>query len=317
MNVLVTGGNGFIGKNLVKTLNDTLPEEVTIYSLDNYSSSSFKNRIHWSDRVISVHRDVRYNFLHLFNEIDIDVIYHLACPASPPIYQRSFLYTHETGIYGLANVLHLAREKQCKVVFSSTSEVYGDPDIDEQNEDYTGRVHTMGPRACYDESKRMGETICWDYHKTLGLDIKVARIFNTYGPYMDPQDGRIISNFINQSLANSPLTIYGDGSQTRSLCYVSDTVDALIRLANTDESTAATPINVGNPVELTVLEIAEKIKDLTDSSSELEYHELPVHDPAKRKPCIKRAKELLDWEPKVNLNDGLLETIEYFKSLKS
>lgn len=311
LNILVTGGNGFIGKNLIEVLYKK--HQGKIYCLDNYYSSNYYSRRNLGEELIFINRDIRYSILHLFKDIEIDIIYHLACPASPPAYQKDFIYTHETAIYGLLNVLHLAREKNSKVLFTSTSEVYGDPEVDIQTESYRGNVDTLGPRACYDETKRVGETICWDYHKSYGMDIKIARIFNTYGPHMDINDGRIVTNFIGQCLNNLPLTIYGDGNQTRSLCYVSDCVDALIKLANSnDKRTTVSPINIGHPEELTILEIARIIKKLTNSESKIEYRKLPINDPMKRKPCIKKAKELLDWTPKNNLINGMGLTIEHF-----
>lgn len=310
-NILVTGGNGFIGRNLVKYLLENT--EAKIYSLDNYYSSSINHALKNTDpRVVSVHRDIRFPLSPIFDNVDIDTIFHLACPASPPTYQTNPIFTHETNMYGMVNVLKYAYAKKIKVVFTSTSEVYGDPEIDIQNEVYRGNVNTVGPRACYDEGKRMAETICYDYHKFFDVDVKIARIFNSYGPFMDKNDGRIISNFVNQALAGTPITIYGTGEQTRSLCYVNDTVRGLIALAETDESTAAVPINLGNSNELTVLEIAKKVKELTGSESIIEFHELPVDDPRKRNPCTLRAKQLLNWEAEVSLEDGLVKTIEHF-----
>lgn len=310
-NILITGGNGFIGKNLTQYLLENT--EAKIYLLDNYFSSNYYTSFNNEPRTISVHKDVRLSLAHIFHNTDIDIIYHLACPASPLAYQREPLFTHETNIYGMVNVLKLAWEKNAKVVFASTSEVYGDPQVDIQNEVYRGNVNTLGPRACYDEGKRMAETICYDYHNRLNVDVRIARIFNSYGPFMDKNDGRIISNFVNQALADEPITVYGTGEQTRSLCYVSDTVKGLVALAETDTSNAAVPVNIGNSNELTVLEIAEKIKELTASQSVIEFHELPVDDPRKRNPCILRAKNLLNWEPEVSLEDGLKKTIKYFR----
>ena len=312
-NILVTGGNGFIGINLVKHLLENTSAK--IFSLDNYYSSGFNNTNLFlnNPRVLFLHRDIRLPLSNVLLNQEIDTIFHLACPASPPIYQFSPIYTHETNVYGMVNVLKLAVEKYAKVIFTSTSEIYGDPQVDIQNETYLGNVKTVGPRACYDEGKRISETICYDYHKTYGLDIKIARLFNSYGPYMDRNDGRVVSNFITQALSNTPLTVYGDGSQTRSLCHVSDTVKALFKLAQTDETTSASPINIGNPNELSVLEIANKIIELTESSSKIEYKELPLDDPRKRHPDISLAKRKLDWEPEIDLDTGLLETIGYFR----
>jgi UDP-glucuronate decarboxylase len=246
--------------------------------------------------------------------LEVDAIFNLACPASPPHYQHDPIQTTKTSVHGAINMLGLAKRLRARVLQASTSEVYGDPQVHPQTEDYWGHVNPIGLRSCYDEGKRCAETLFFDYHRQVGLEIKVARIFNTYGPRMDPGDGRVVSNFIMQGLRGEPLTIYGDGSQTRSFCYVEDLVDGLVRLM---ESPAAVtgPINLGNPSEFTVGELAELVIDLTGSASKLAYRPLPSDDPLQRCPDISRAREVLDWEPRVALREGLMKTIQYFEEL--
>ena len=308
-NILITGGAGFIGINLARKL----MYDNNVLIIDNLYSSGIENLLELKDYVNYIPHDVRNSFDQLGDEFIPDHIYHLACPASPPAYQKNAIYTHETAVLGMINVLQYAKHHDSTVLFTSTSEIYGDPQVDIQNESYRGNVRTMGIRSCYDEGKRMAETICYDYHCMHGIDIKVARIFNTYGPYMNPQDGRIVSNFINQALDGLPLTIYGDGTQTRSLSYADDTVDFLIKLMNSNHGISA--INVGNPVEMTVNDIASVVEQHLNTS-EREYVELPMDDPRKRKPDISKAKDVLGWEPSTPFSDGLVKTIEYFKSVK-
>ena len=246
--------------------------------------------------------------------VECDQIYNLACPASPAQYQRDPIYTTKTSIYGAFNTLGLVKRTGARILQASTSEVYGDPEISPQVESYRGRVNTIGPRACYDEGKRVAETLFFDYHRQHGVDIKVMRIFNTYGPRMDVGDGSVISNFIIQALRGEDITIYGDGSQTRSFCYVDDLIEGMIRMMNSRDGFAG-PVNVGNPVEFTILQLAEMVIDLTGSKSKIVYWELPQDDPLQRKPDITLARTELHWEPAVPLADGLMKTIDYFSSI--
>lgn len=303
--ILVTGGAGFLGTNLCKYL---LKEGHRVTCLDNFSSGSRRNLLTMLDH---------QNF-SLFDAdvcdpltIAVDEIYNLACCASPKQYQEDPLKTLSTCTVGVANLLEYAVERNVKVLQSSTSEVYGNPSVHPQSEDYFGNVNPIGPRACYDEGKRCAETLCMDYHRIHGARVKIARIFNTYGPHMQPQDGRVVSNFIVQALLNKPITIYGDGSQTRSFCYVDDLIRGFIALMDTPDQVVG-PINLGNPAEFTVLELAHQIIQITGSSSSIVFKPLPVDDPLKRQPEIKRAKRYLDWSPEIPLHDGLIDTINYF-----
>jgi len=305
--ILVTGGAGFLGSHLSLRL---LEEGNNVLCLDNFYTGNRKNIIKHLD-------------FHSFELIDHDVtepikieveeIYNLACPASPIHYQRDPVQTTRTNVIGAINMLDLAKNTGAKILQASTSEVYGDPKINPQTEDYWGNVNPIGMRSCYDEGKRCAETLFFDYYKQYGTKIKVARIFNTYGPGMHPQDGRVVSNFIVQALQNLPITIYGTGNQTRSFCYVTDLIDGLIRLMNS-ESHITGPINLGNPGEFTVKALAETIINLTDSSSKIVFEILPEDDPMQRKPDIKLAQKILAWEPKIFLEEGLSETINYFKN---
>jgi UDP-glucuronate decarboxylase len=306
--ILVTGGTGFIGSNLCARL---IADGHTVLCLDNNSTGSIAN-------IKQLMKNPNFEFiLHdIVNPLlisQVDQIYHLACPASPPAYQTDPIKTIQTNVIGTMNVLDFATASMARVLFSSTSEVYGDPKVSPQSEEYWGNVNPIGPRSCYDEGKRVAETLMMEYHKAKGVDIRIARIFNTYGPNMDKEDGRVVSNFINQCIENKPITIYGDGSQTRSLCYIDDMVEALIRLMNQTETIG--PVNLGNPFELPVEDIALFIKEVTRSSSNLVYKELPQDDPMIRCPDISKAKRLLGWEPQVQLNKGILLTTEYFKKL--
>jgi len=305
--ILVTGGAGFLGSHLCSRL---LDDGNNVICVDNFFTGSKENIYPLMDnpRFESIRHDITFPLY-----VEIDEIYNLACPASPIHYQNDPVQTTKTSIHGAINMLGLAKQKKAKIFQASTSEVYGDPQVHPQTEDYWGHVNPIGIRSCYDESKRCAETLFFDYHRQHKLQIKVARIFNTYGPNMHPNDGRVVSNFIMQALQNLPITIYGDGSQTRSFCYVDDTINAFLSLMKTpDEFTG--PVNIGNPNEFTVKELAEIIIDLTGSKSKLEYNPLPFDDPVQRQPDISLAKEKLKWEPTTKLLDGLRKTIRYFES---
>ena len=246
--------------------------------------------------------------------LEIDQIYHLACPASPSAYQQNPIKTVKTNVIGTLNALGIAKRTKARILLSSTSEIYGDPLNNEQSEEYWGNVNPIGPRSCYDEGKRVAETLMMEYHKNCNVDIRIARIFNTYGPNMDKNDGRVVSNFINQCINNQDITIYGDGNHTRSFCYIDDLVDGLIKLMNNTNTIG--PINLGNPNEITIQDLAILIKLLTSSKSKIIYTQLPEDDPKKRKPDISKAIKYLHWKPQINLSDGILNTIEYFKKIK-
>jgi UDP-glucuronate decarboxylase len=306
--ILVTGGAGFIGSHLCARL---LSSGQEILCVDNYFTGSRFN-------IAPSLENFRFELLRhditspLF--VEVDEIYNLACPASPIHYQHDPVQTTKTSVIGTMNMLGLAKRLRAKILQASTSEVYGDPDVHPQTEDYCGLVNIRGPRACYDEGKRCAETLFYDYHRQHNLNIRVARIFNTYGPNMHPQDGRVVSNFIVQSLKGEPLTIYGSGQQTRSFCYVDDLVDGLIRFME-GNTNPAEPLNLGNPVETTIRNLALLIIELTGSRSLLDYQPSLQDDPRQRCPDISRAKNLLDWSPQVELKDGLLATIKYFDKL--
>ena len=305
MKILITGGTGFIGSNLCIYL---INKGHTVLCLDNnftgnlYNISSIKN-----------HENLSYIYHDVLNpltlDIDIDQIYHLACPASPPKYQADPIYTSKVCYIGTLNMLEFARKKNARILLTSTSEVYGEPLCSPQTEEYRGNVNTLGIRSCYDEGKRIAETLMMDFHRKYNVDTRIARIFNTYGPQMDKTDGRVISNFINQSLRHENITIYGDGSQTRSFCYITDQINGLVKLMNSD---CTSPINIGNPNELTVKQVAEKIIELSQSQSKLLYLPLPKDDPTNRKPDITKANMILNWYPHVKFEEGLLLTIDYF-----
>lgn len=304
--VLVTGGAGFLGSHLIDRL---LEKGCDVLCADNLFTGSKENIAH--------HRDnPRFEFLRhdvtfpLF--VEVDEIYNLACPASPIHYQHDPVQTTKTSVHGAINMLGLAKRLGVKILQASTSEVYGDPAVHPQTEDYWGHVNPIGPRSCYDEGKRCAETLFFDYHRQLGLEIKVMRIFNTYGPRMHPADGRVVSNFIVQALRGEPISIYGDGNQTRSFCYVDDLIEGMIRLMDTGPEVTG-PINVGNPNEFTIRELAIKVIELTGSKSEIIQLPLPDDDPKQRQPNIGLAKKLLGWQPTVPLEDGLGRTIDYFR----
>ena len=302
---MVTGGAGFIGSHITERLLDQGHEVLVV---DNYYSSTRRNLTHLLDHpnIEVMRHDVTFPLY-----VEVDEIYHLACPASPVYYQRDPVQTTKTSVHGSINMLGLAKRTGAKILLTSTSEVYGDPEVHPQTEDYWGNVNPVGVRSCYDEGKRCAETLFFDYRRQHDLGIKVARLFNTYGPRMQPDDGRVVSNFIVQALAGEPLTIYGDGSQTRSFCFVDDLVDALMLLMATPHEVTG-PINLGNPVEFTMLELAEQVLELTGSSSPIEHRPLPQDDPTRRRPDITRAGETLGWAPTTQLRDGLERTIGYF-----
>ncbi len=306
--VLVTGGAGFLGSHLCDRL---LAAGHEVLCADNLFTGSKRNIEH-------LHRHPRFEFIRhdvtfpLY--VEVDQIFNLACPASPIHYQQDPVQTTKTSVHGAINVLGLAKRLQCRILQASTSEVYGDPAVHPQTEGYWGHVNPIGPRSCYDEGKRCAETLFFDYHRLHGLDIKVARIFNTYGPRMHLNDGRVVSNFIVQALTGEPVTIYGQGQQTRSFCYVTDLIEALMRLMASPQGVLG-PINLGNPCEFTIAELAEKVIELTGSRSKLVYKPLPVDDPLQRKPDITQAEKVLGWRPITDLESGLKKTIAYFDAL--
>jgi len=304
--VMVTGGSGFIGSHLCDRL---IAEGNDVLCVDNFYSSTRENVAHLLDhpRFELMRHDITFPLY-----VEVDEIYHLACPASPVHYQRDPVQTTKTAVHGSINVLGLAKRTGAKVLLTSTSEVYGDPLVHPQSEDYWGNVNPIGPRACYDEGKRAAETLFFDYWRQHNLKIKVVRLFNTYGPRMHPQDGRVVSNFIVAALAGQPITLYGDGSQTRSFCYVDDLIDGLMAMMSSPDSVTG-PINLGNPGEFTVKELGVIVKEMTNSTSEFELRPLPQDDPIRRQPDITRAKETLNWEPKISLREGLETTIDHFR----
>ena len=306
--ILVTGGAGFIGSHLCERL---LAEGHDVLCVDNFYTGTKRNIAHLLTNPYFeiVRHDVTFPLY-----LEVDQIFNLACPASPVHYQNDPVQTTKVSVHGAINMLGLAKRLRIPILQASTSEVYGDPSVHPQVETYWGNVNPIGPRACYDEGKRCAETLFFDYHRQLNLEIKVARIFNTYGPRMHPNDGRVVSNFIVQALKGRPITIYGDGQQSRSFCYVDDLVDGLIRLMRSDRSVIG-PINLGNPVEFTILELAEQVLELTGSKSVIERKPLPVDDPRQRQPDITRARDQLGWKPNVALKDGLRRTIDYFDDL--
>ena len=306
--ILVTGGAGFLGSWLCDQL---VEQGHHVLCVDNYFTGSKMNIVHLLDHrnFEIIRQDVCFPLY-----VEVDEIYNLACPASPKYYQLDPIQTAKTSFLGAYNLLGLAKRTGAKILQASTSEIYGDPQVHPQTEDYWGNVNPIGIRSCYDEGKRAAETLFFDYHRQHNVRIKVMRIFNTYGPRMASDDGRVVSNFIVQALRNEPITIYGAGDQTRSFCYVNDTVEAMIRLMNTDD-TVTGPVNVGNPGEFTMLELAEKILKFTKSNSTLVYKDLPGDDPKQRRPDISVAKSLLDWSPEMDVDEGLKRTIRYFEGV--
>jgi len=308
--VLVTGGAGFLGSHLCERLLESGKE---VLCADNYYTGNKNNVLPLLEnpRFELLRHDVTFPLY-----VEVDEIYNLACPASPIHYQHDPVQTTKTSVHGAINMLGLAKRVGAKILQASTSEVYGDPDVHPQTEDYWGRVNPVGIRSCYDEGKRCAETLFFDYHRQHQLNIKVMRIFNTYGPRMHPDDGRVISNFIVQALKNDPITIYGDGSQTRSFCYVDDLISGMMAFMNTDADITG-PINIGNPNEFTILQLAQKVKELVSSGSEIIHKALPGDDPKQRQPDISMAKQVLNWQPATESESGLEKTIDYFRSILS
>jgi UDP-glucuronate decarboxylase len=308
--ILVTGGAGFLGSHLCERLVDA---EEDVICVDNFFTGSKSNIAHLLNKpnFELLRHDVTFPLY-----IEVDQIYNLACPASPIHYQHDPVQTTKTSVHGAINMLGLAKRLKARILQASTSEIYGDPDIHPQPESYWGNVNPIGLRSCYDEGKRCAETLFFDYHRQHQLEIKVVRIFNTYGPRMHPNDGRVVSNFIVQALRNQDITIYGDGSQSRSFCFVDDLIEALIKMMNSSK-TFTGPVNLGNPVEFTVLELAKRVIELTNSNSKIVYLPLPQDDPKQRKPNIELAKLSLNWQPNIQLEEGLIQTIDYFKKILS
>lgn len=306
--ILITGGAGFIGSHLCERL---LNDGNEVLCVDNFFTGCRSNVTHLLDnkKFELLRHDITFPLY-----VEVDEIYNLACPASPVHYQFNPAQTTKTSVIGAINMLGLAKRLRIRILQASTSEVYGDPNLHPQPETYWGNVNPIGPRACYDEGKRCAETLFFDYHRQHALDIKVIRIFNTYGPRMHPDDGRVVSNFIVQALQNRDITIYGDGSQTRSFCYVDDLVNGMVRMMNTEKGYTG-PVNLGNPSEFSIMELAEMIINMTGSKSKIVFNPLPEDDPKQRKPDIKRAEEKLNWKPTVRLEDGLLTTIKYFEKV--
>jgi UDP-glucuronate decarboxylase len=306
--VLVTGGAGFLGSHLCDRL---IADGHDVLCVDNYFTGRKDNIAH---HLAEPHFEALRHDITFPLYVEVDEIYNLACPASPIHYQFDPVQTTKTSVIGAINMLGLAKRVKAKIFQASTSEIYGDPDVHPQTEEYRGNVNTIGPRACYDEGKRCAETLFFDYQRQHKVKIKVARIFNTYGPRMLPNDGRVVSNFIIQALRGEPITLFGDGSQTRAFCYVDDLIEGFVRLMGSPDEVTG-PINLGNPVEMTVAELAKRVIDLTGSRSPIEYRPLPVDDPTQRCPDISRARQTLGWEPKVALEQGLKRTIDYFDRL--
>jgi UDP-glucuronate decarboxylase len=308
--ILVTGGSGFLGSHLCENL---LRQDANVICVDNFFTGSRANIEHLLDNkhFELIRHDVTFPLY-----VEVDQIYNLACPASPIHYQHDPVQTTKTSVHGAINMLGLAKRVRAKILQASTSEVYGDPDIHPQTEDYWGHVNPIGLRSCYDEGKRCAETLFFDYRRQHNLPIKVARIFNTYGPRMHPNDGRVVSNFIIQALLGRDITVYGDGSQTRSFCYVEDLIDGLIRFMATGNDITG-PINIGNPTEFTILELARIVIEMTGSRAKTVHRPLPENDPRQRRPDISRAQECLGWEPRTPLREGLIRTIAFFEKLLS
>ena len=306
--ILVTGGAGFVGSHLCKRL---LEQDNHVLCIDNYFSGNKKNI---ESLLTNPYFEVIRQDICIPLYVEVDEIYNLACPASPINYQIDPIQTMKTSVIGTYNMLGLAKRTKAKLLFTSTSEVYGNPKVHPQIESYNGDVNIIGPRSCYDEGKRAAETLCMDYYKVHNVDVKIARLFNTYGPYMALNDGRVVSNFITQALSNDNITIYGTGIQTRSLCFIDDMIDALIKLMNTNQHCTG-PYNIGNPQEIAIIELAATIKTLTNSKSKIVFKQLPVDDPIKRKPDITKITGIIDWIPTTSLLSGLEKTIDYFKKV--
>lgn len=306
--VMVTGGAGFLGSHLCDRL---IRDGADVLCVDNFFTGAKQNVAHLigNPRFELMRHDVTFPLY-----VEVEQIFNLACPASPVHYQFDPVQTTKTSVHGAINMLGLARRVKARILQASTSEVYGDPEVHPQQEEYWGRVNPIGPRACYDEGKRCAETLFFDYHRQHNLDVKVVRIFNTYGTRMHPNDGRVVSNFIVQALKGEDITIFGDGQQTRSFCYVDDMIEGFVRMMNSTDGFTG-PVNMGNPGEFTMLELAEKVLQLVGGKSRLAFHSLPTDDPKQRQPDISLAKSQLGWEPKVSLEDGLKETVAYFREL--
>jgi UDP-glucuronate decarboxylase len=307
MNILVTGGTGFLGSHLCDKL---IAQGNYVICLDNFFTGNKRNiqQLVGNKNFELVRHDITFPIY-----LEVDQVYNLGCPASPKAYQYNSVKTIKTNVLGAINMLGLAKRVKARILQASTSEIYGDPTQHPQTENYFGNVNPIGLRSCYDEGKRVAETLFFDYHRRNNVDIRVIRIFNTYGPRMDKDDGRVVSNFIVQAIENKDITIYGEGKQTRSFCYVDDLIDGMIRLMNRENCTG--PVNLGNPNEFTIKELAEKIIKITGSKSKIVHKDLPSDDPKQRRPDISLAKKLLDWEPKIMLDEGLKKTIDYFKKL--
>ncbi|MDB4794731.1 SDR family oxidoreductase [bacterium] len=309
MKILVTGGAGFLGSHLCDRL---ISEDHEVICLDNFFTGSKQNIVHLLDN--PNFQLMRHDVVDPF-KVEVDQIYNMACPASPVHYQHDPIKTVKTSVMGAINALGLAKRLGAKILQASTSEVYGDPKVHPQREEYRGNVNPIGPRACYDEGKRCAETLFFDYHRQNNVDIRVIRIFNTYGPRMMPNDGRVVSNFIIQAVKGEDIAVYGDGKQTRSFCYVDDLIEVMVRMMNQEEIIG--PVNTGNPNEFTILELAEKVIEMTGSKSKIIFKDLPEDDPLQRKPDNSLAKKKLGWEPKIQLEEGLGKTISHFKPLVS
>ena len=307
--IVVTGGAGFLGSHLCDTL---IAGDAKVICVDNFFTGQKKNIEHL--RQNPNFKLLEHDIVEPLELSGIDQIYNLACPASPVHYQHDPIKTVQTSTVGMVNMLNLAEKNKARLLQASTSEIYGDPEVHPQPEEYWGNVNPIGERSCYDEGKRVAETLCLDYHREKGVEVRIARIFNTYGPRMHPNDGRVVSNFIVQTIQNQPITIYGDGSQTRSFCYVDDLITGLVALMNQDQTTG--PINLGNPEELTIKHLAELITAQIESTSSIVYQALPEDDPKQRQPDITKATDILAWQPVTSLSAGLPQTIEYFTSLK-
>ena len=304
--ILITGGAGFLGSHLTERLS----KEHEVLVVDNFSTGTRKNLMKFANDIEILRHDIRHPLF-----VETDLILNFACPASPVQYQKDPVNTLETNVLGAINMLDLAKRTNAIILQSSTSEIYGDPELSPQHESYWGRVNPIGIRSCYDEGKRAAETLFFDYHRQYGLDIRVARIFNTYGPRMAIDDGRVVSNFVVQALRGQNITIYGDGTQSRSFCYVDDLIDGVIKLAQSKHLEIHQPINLGNPEEFSMLQLAEMVIKLTGTKSKIIFEVLPSDDPRQRKPDIGLASEILDWKPSVHLEEGLTATIEYMKSV--
>lgn len=305
MRILITGGAGFIGSHLCERM---LAEKHEVLCLDNFFTGSKNNIAHLLDN--HLFELVRHDIINPI-DLEVDQIYNLACPASPIFYQFNPVRTIQANVLGVTNMLELAKRTKARILQASTSEIYGDPKVHPQKEDYWGNVNPIGTRSCYDEGKRVAESLMMDYHRQHNVDIKIVRIFNTYGPRMAENDGRVVSNFIVQALRNKDITIYGTGNQTRSFCFVNDLLEGIIKMMNTENFTG--PVNLGNPNEFTIMELANKVLEKIETKSKLVFHPLPQDDPTQRQPNISLAKEKLNWAPKIMLDEGLDKTIQYFK----